>query len=52
MFNKLILRITHKLWNKRIAIILSWAYQEGVIDSREFHILASYFDPTQNHRVY
>lgn len=49
---KLILKLTHRLWNKQIARIIGRAYSEGVINSRQYHILASKFDPTQKHDVY
>lgn len=48
----LILRWTHRLWNREISRILGRAYGDRVIDSRQMHLLASSFDPTQRHRVY
>jgi hypothetical protein len=49
---KLILRLTHRIWNRQISRILCRAYEDRIIDSRQMHILASYFDPTQDHKVY
>ena len=49
---RLILRLTHRLWNKQISRILCRAYEDRVIDSKQMHILASAFDPTQDHHVY
>jgi len=52
MFKRLLLRLTHGMWNRRISAILCRAYSERVIDSRQLHLLASKFDPTQRHEVY
>ena len=50
---KLILKLTHRLWNRRISALLSRAYERGVIDSKQLHILTAMFDPTQQrHEVY
>ncbi len=49
---KLILKITHRLWNRQIARILGRAYSDGVINSRQLHELHAKFDPTQRHAVY
>lgn len=49
---KLILKLTHRLWNRRISAILCRAYSDGVINSEQLHILAAKFDPTQKHNVY
>lgn len=49
---KMILRLTHRLWNRRISAILCRAYSDRVINSEQLHILASKFDPTQKHEVY
>ena len=49
---RFILKLTHRIWNRRISSILCEACSEGKIDSKQLHILASRFDPTQNHRVY
>lgn len=48
----LILRFTHRLWNRQISRILCRAYNDRVINSEQLHILASKFDPTQKHTVY
>lgn len=52
MFANLVLRLTHRLWNRRISAILCRAYQDRVIDSYQLHELAAMFDPTQDHHVY
>lgn len=49
---KTILKLTHRIWNARIAALLCRAQQRGTIDSRQLHILAAMFDPTQKHEVY
>lgn len=43
----LILKLTHRLWNREINRILCREYQKGLIGSRELHVLLSRFDPTQ-----
>jgi hypothetical protein len=48
----LILRATHRIWNREISRVLGKAYNQRVIDSRELHILCAAFDPTQGHLVY
>lgn len=52
MLNRLILKLTHRLWNRRISAILCRAYSARVINSEQLHVLASKFDPTQRHEVY
>jgi len=49
---KLILRLTHKMWNRRITAILCESYSRREIDSKQLHSLAAKFDPTQEHAVY
>lgn len=49
---KLILHITHRLWNQRISVMLCRAYERGHINSEQLHKLAAMFDPTQKHEVY
>lgn len=48
----LVLKITHRLWNRQISRILCRAYEERVINSEQLHTLSAAFDPTQNHIVY
>ena len=50
--NKIILRFTHHLWNKEISRLLCVAQEKSIINSKQLHILASWFDPTQKHKVY
>jgi hypothetical protein len=49
---KMILRLTHRIWNARIAALLCRACDSGTINSKQLHILAAMFDPTQKHQVY
>jgi hypothetical protein len=49
---KLILKITHRLWNRRISAVLCRAYERGQIDSRQLHQLTAQFDPSQRHEIY
>jgi hypothetical protein len=49
---KLVLRLTHMLWYRRINALLCQAYQRGVIDGRQLEALSAMFDPQGNHRVY
>lgn len=52
MFEKLILKLTHRLWNRQIARILCRCNGKRVINSEQLHIILSKFDPTQEHEVY
>lgn len=52
MFRTLVLRLTHRLWNREISRILCRARGDGLISSQQLHELAAAFDPTQRHRVY
>lgn len=52
MFKILILRLTHRLWNRQISRILCRAYEERLISSEQLHQLTAAFDPTQRHIVY
>ena len=49
---RLILRLTHRLWNRQISRILCRAYSDRVINSEQLHILAAKFDPAQKHEVW
>lgn len=49
---KLILKLTHSMWNKIISRLLCRAYSEGTINSKQLHILTAKFDPTQKHECY
>lgn len=51
-FNRLILRWTHRRWNRSISAILCQAYAVRLINSEQLHELAAKFDPTQKHEVY
>lgn len=48
----IILKLTHRLWNKQIARILGDSYSSGIITSNQLHKLHCKFDPTQKHEVY
>lgn len=52
MIRSLLLRATHRLWNRQISRILTRAYADRIINSEQLHTLAAAFDPTQNHIVY
>ena len=52
MIKKIILRLTHKIWNREISRIICRAKEEGIIDSKQLHTLAAAFDPTGRHIVY
>lgn len=52
IFETLILKATHRLWNRRISAILCRAYSDGTINSKQLHELTAMFDPTQSHSVY
>lgn len=49
---RLILKLTHRLWNRRISALLCRAYSRRIISSRQLHELTALFDPTQKHEVY
>jgi hypothetical protein len=49
---KLILKLTHRLWNRRISALLCEACQQQKINSHQLHELTAMFDPTQRHQVY
>jgi len=48
---KLILRMTHRMWNREISRILCRECSNGTINSEQLHILAAKFDPTQKHEI-
>lgn len=48
----LILRLTHRLWNRQISRVLCRAYGERKINSTQLHLLAADFAPGKNHKVY
>jgi hypothetical protein len=52
VFTKLILRLTHRLWNREISRVLCRAYSHGVLSSAQLHTLTAKFDPTQKHELY
>lgn len=52
LLSKLILKATHRLWNKRISILLCRACERNKINSHQLHELTAMFDPTQKHEVY
>ncbi len=49
--SNVILRLTHRVWNREISRLLCRAYERGVINSQQLHTLAGMFDPTQDHAV-
>ena len=44
-------KVTHRIWNQEIARLLLLAHSRREIDSHQLHVLASMFDPTQEHEV-
>lgn len=52
MIRTLILKLTHRVWNREISRILCRAYGDRLISSSQLHELTAAFDPTQRHRVY
>lgn len=52
LIERCLLRLTHRIWNRKISRIICRAYNDRVINSRQMHILAAAFDPTQDHKVY
>lgn len=46
---RLILKITHRMWNRVISKILCRAYSDRIINSHQLHELSAKFDPTQRH---
>mgnify|MGYP003587282125 CR=1 FL=1 len=49
---KMILKLTHHIWNREISRILCRAYEQRLITSQQLHLLTAKFDPTQKHEVY
>lgn len=49
---KLLLRLTHRIWNREISRALCIAYENHVINSSQLHVLTAMFDPTQKHNIY
>lgn len=52
MFRTIILRLTHKLWQRRIEEILRRSYQEGILAHRQLGVLIEKFDRRGPHQVY
>jgi len=51
-FEVIVLKMTHRLWNRQISRIIGRAYGDRIINSKQMHELAAAFDPTQRHIVY
>ena len=45
---RLMLRLTVRIWNRRISHILNLHFSKGTINSHQLHALAAEFDPTQH----
>lgn len=43
----IVLRLTHRLWNRVFSRLLCQAYNDNVINSEQLHILHAKVDPTQ-----
>ncbi len=52
MVKRIVLKLTHRIWNREISRLLCRACEDGTINSQQLHVLASWFDPTQEHKVY
>jgi hypothetical protein len=55
MIKTLILKLTHRMWNREISRILCRAQGERLITSQQLHELAAAFDPSRDpprHIVY
>jgi hypothetical protein len=48
----IILKMTHRIWNREISRLLCLAKEEGIINTGQLHELAAWFDPTSRHMVY
>jgi len=46
---RLLLKITHRIWNREVFRILNREYQKNTINSAQLHTLLARFDPTQVH---
>lgn len=51
MIERIIVRVTARIWNRIASRVLNAAYERKQIDSRVLHILAAEFDPTQDGAV-
>ena len=51
MFERLMIWLTVRRWNRLISSTLCQMHEVGVIDSHQMHLLAHEFDPTQRGRV-
>lgn len=51
-FATLILKLTHKLWQRRIIDILQRSYRDGILSHRQLAVMVEKFDRTQHHEVY
>lgn len=49
---RIILWLTHKIWNREISRILCRARSEGLINAEQLCQLSAAVDPTQRHIVY
>jgi hypothetical protein len=49
--SRLFFWVTARRWNALIASTLGQLEEAGVIDSRQLHVIAKEFDPTQRGRV-
>jgi len=44
----IILKLTYKIWSRPVQSVLNKAYEDGLINSYQWHVLAASFDRTQN----
>lgn len=50
-WNRLVLRMTARRWNCLVSRVLCRAYEHGLLNSEQLHLLAKEFDPTQRGTV-
>jgi len=48
---RMVCRATCRAWNTVASTILCRAYEQGIINSEQMHLLAKEFDPTQRGTV-
>ena len=51
-FERIVLKLTHKIWLSRIAAILDDEYIKHTINSKQLHEIAAAFEFGKNNKVY
>lgn len=49
LIRRLVLKLTHRIWNREVFRILNREYSAQTINSKQLHELLARFDPTQPH---